>query len=236
MTGRRADLITRLSGGPPRICPSLLQCDFGHMAEELADAERCGAEVVHWDVMDGAFVPNFTYGPPLIRALRPATQMVFDVHLMMSAPEKYLDDFLAAGSDILTIHLEAVPDPADVLAAIRAGGALAGLAVNPTTPVGQLAPWLDDVDLVLIMSVMPGFGGQAFDERALAKLAWVRRNAPAEKQLQVDGGINRSTVARAAQAGAHLLVVGSAFFGATDRRAEFDGLMSLIGHPDSSQD
>jgi len=110
------------------------------------------------------------------------------------------------------------------------------LAVNPTTPVEKLEPWLDDVDLILIMSVMPGFGGQAFDERALSKLAWARRNARPDTQLQVDGGINRSTIARAAEAGAQLLVVGSAFFGAADRQAELARLTSLIGHPDSSQD
>lgn len=217
----------RLLGSNAVLCPSLLQCDLGNLEAEIADAERCGATLVHWDVMDGEFVPNFTYGPPVIGALRPKSSLIFDAHLMMRHPEKYLDDFLAAGCDILTIHWEAVPEPGELLRKIRDGGALAGLAINPPTPVEHLRPWLDQVDLVLIMSVMPGFGGQKFDPVALEKLAWVRREARPETLLEVDGGINRGTIASAAGAGARMFVVGSAFFTAADRRAEFDALTSL---------
>ncbi|MFO0946089.1 MAG: ribulose-phosphate 3-epimerase [Planctomycetota bacterium] len=209
------------------LCPSLLQCDLGNLESEIADAERCGAQVVHWDVMDGEFVPNFTYGPPVIGALRAKSSLVFDTHLMMRHPQKYLDDFLAAGCDILTVHLEAVPDPGELLRKIREGGALAGLAINPPTPVEDLKPWLELVDLVLIMSVMPGFGGQKFDPVALEKLAWVRREAPPNTLIEVDGGVNRGTIAAAANSGARMFVVGSAFFTAADRRAEFDALSSL---------
>lgn len=216
-----------LSAPGPYINPSLLQCDFGKLAAEIADAESCGTPTVHWDVMDGEFVPNFTYGPPLIQSLRPTTAAIFDTHLMMAHPEKYLDDFLKAGCDIITIHLEAVPHPGDLLRKIRAGGALAGLAINPPTPVESLRPWLDQVDLLLIMSVMPGFGGQKFDPIALEKLRWAKKEARPETILEVDGGVNRETFADAVSAGARLLVVGSAFFMAKDRHAEFDALKRL---------
>lgn len=217
----------RLREAAPAICPSLLQCDFGKLAAELADAERCGASAVHWDVMDGHFVPNLSYGPPVIASLRPESSLIFDVHLMMSRPETLLDAFLAAGCDILTVHLEAVPRPADLLRAIRRGGALAGLAINPPTPVETLNPWLELVDLVLIMSVMPGFGGQQFDEQALDKLDSVRRSAPPEVLIEVDGGVNGTTTDRVAAAGAQLLVVGSAFFLSDDRQRQFDALGRL---------
>lgn len=211
----------------PIINPSLLQCDFGKLAAEIENAGSCGTPSVHWDVMDGDFVPNFTYGPPVIKSLRPTSDLVFDTHLMMSHPEKYLGDFLDAGSDIITIHLEAVENPGELLARIREGGALAGLAINPPTPVESLRPWLGQIDLILIMSVMPGFGGQKFNPVALEKLQWARREAPPGTLLEVDGGINRETFAQAVTAGADLLVVGSAFFMAKDRHAEFDALKRL---------
>lgn len=223
MTSLR-DTRQRLGAGV-QICPSLLNCDFGKLAEEIHCAQQCGAVCVHWDVMDGEFVPNFTYGPPVIRSLRPQSDLIFDAHLMMSHPQKYLDDFLDAGCDIVTVHLEAVADPRPVIDTIHKAGALAGLAINPPTPVERLADWLDAVDLVLIMSVMPGFGGQKFDECALEKLDWVRRNAPDRTLVQVDGGVNLETIQRAVQAGAQLCVVGSAFYGAEERQHQFDALM-----------
>jgi ribulose-phosphate 3-epimerase len=217
----------KLGGPNVSICPSLLNCDFGILAEEIASAGKCGAPCVHWDVMDGEFVPNFTYGPPLIRSLRSQSDLIFDAHLMMQHPEKYLDDFLAAGCDIVTVHLEAVPDPADLLRKIQERGVLAGLAINPPTPVERLDQWIDLVDLVLVMSVMPGFGGQKFDESVLEKIRWVRDRASDRLLIQVDGGVNRSTIQHATQAGARLCVVGSAFYGATNRQVEFDALMAL---------
>lgn len=216
-----------LSADGPHICPSLLNCDFGILASEIDSAGSCGAIEVHWDVMDGFFVPNFTYGPPIIASLRPASSLIYDAHLMMKEPQRYLDDFIKAGCDTITIHLEALPDPREALQKIRAGGALAGLAINPPTPVESLDPWLDDVDLVLIMSVMPGFGGQSFDERVLPKLEWVKKHARPGTLIQVDGGVNRKTIARAYQAGARLFVVGSAFYNAPDRKAEYDALVEL---------
>jgi ribulose-phosphate 3-epimerase len=216
-------------GAKPRICPSLLNCDFGMLASEIAVAESCGAAGVHWDVMDASFVPNFTYGPPIIASLRERSDAVFESHLMMSYPEKYLDAFLDAGCDILTIHLEAVPEPGAALSAIRRRGALAGLAINPPTPVAALEPWLADADLFLIMSVMPGFGGQSFDNRAIDKLRWIRDRAPEGSYVQVDGGVNSKTIAGAVEAGAGLLVVGSAFYGAADRKNAYDELVRLMG-------
>ena len=215
----------------PRIHPSLLNCDFAVLSDEIDEAARCGAGGVHWDVMDGHFVPNLTYGAPVIRSLRPRSDLIFDTHLMIERPEKILDDFLDAGCDILTIHLEAVADPSEALTAIRRSGRLAGLAINPPTPVEALTPWLDQVDLVLIMSVMPGFGGQEFDSGALAKLRWVRRHALPGTRIEVDGGVNRSTIAAAEKAGADLFVAGSAFYGADSRKDAYDELVRTIGQP-----
>lgn len=217
----------RVAGAGPHIFPSLLACDFGVLAEEIGQAARCGAPAVHWDVMDGRFVPNLTYGAPVIRSLRCRSELVFDAHLMMAEPERYLDDFLAAGCDIITVHVETDTDIEALVERIRGGGALAGLALNPPTAVERLEPWIGRVDLILVMSVMPGFGGQQFDSRALAKLRWIEERFGPEVVLQVDGGINRGTIRDVVQAGARALVVGSAFYGASDRAAEFEALMQL---------
>lgn len=216
-----------LAAGSPKICPSLLNCDFGKLAEEIRFSQSCGACSVHWDVMDGDFVPNFTYGPPIIRSLRPQSDLIFDAHLMMSRPENYLDEFLVAGCDIITFHWEAVSEPAPLIDAVHAGGALAGMAINPSTSVEEMKPWLETVDLVLVMSVQPGFGGQKFDATALDKLRWVRENAPSSTLIQVDGGVNRETIKDAVNSGAQLLVVGSAFFHAEDRKLQYDLLSRM---------
>ncbi|MGL4462582.1 MAG: ribulose-phosphate 3-epimerase [Planctomycetia bacterium] len=237
MKRTREEIHAALKASAPCICPSLLACDFGRLADEIAVAADCGIATVHWDVMDGRFVPNFTYGPPVIQSLRPASPLIFDAHLMMSNAARYLDDFLKAGCEVLTVHLEAfqssaadappLPPLESVLERIRAGGALAGLAISPDTPPEALTPWIDSIDLVLIMSVQPGFGGQSFDKRALDKLRWVRANAPASLLLQVDGGVNATTIADVRRAGAELFVVGSAFYGAVDRRKAHDELKRL---------
>ncbi|QDU64754.1 Ribulose-phosphate 3-epimerase [Planctomycetes bacterium Pan216] len=234
MHPNRSQLLERLRNTSPRICPSLLDCDFSFLKSEIDDAERCGAEIVHWDVMDGFFVPNFSYGPMVIRSLRPQSQLVFEAHLMMKEPGKYLDGFLEAGCDVITIHLEAVPDPTELLRAIRDGGALAGLAVNPPTPIEQLEPWLDQIDLALVMSVMPGFGGQSFDQGALERMRWVRERSRPELIIEVDGGVNRTTISDAVRAGARHMVVGSAFYRAQDRAAEFQQLTQLVNEGVSS--
>lgn len=216
-----------LMEGKPHICPSLLNCTFARLEDEINDAERCGAKVIHWDVMDGEFVPNFTYGPPIIASLRDCSKLVFDTHLMMSHPEKYLDAFVEAGCDTLTIHLEAVPEPGPLLKRIRSAGVLAGLAINPPMPIEAVEPWLDDADIILVMSVMPGFGGQKFDPRALDKMSWLREHSP-QTLVEVDGGVNRHTIADATKAGANMMVVGSAFYSAADRQGEFAELARLM--------
>ena len=145
--------------------PSLLLCDFAHLADEISRLEDAGVEALHLDVMDGHFVNNLTYGPTIVSAVRSCTDLPLDVHLMIAEPERYLPDFQKAGADILTIHIEAVPDPRRVLRQIRSMGIGAGLALNPPTPLSAVDPYLADCDLLLVMSVMPGWGGQSFDRR-----------------------------------------------------------------------
>jgi ribulose-phosphate 3-epimerase len=195
----------------PAVLPSLLACDFSRMDAELAALAAAGVRIVHLDVMDGHFVPNLTYGAPVIASWRKSSDALFDAHLMLADPARYLEDFLRAGCDQVTVHIEVLPDPTPVLRAIRAAGAKAGLALNPPTPVEDVLPFLDEVDSVLVMSVMPGFGGQAFDPVALPKLARLRREAPG-LTLAVDGGINAETAPRVVAAGAGHLVAGSSVF------------------------
>jgi ribulose-phosphate 3-epimerase len=223
----RNDRLGRLHDRRRRICPSLLNCDFGILAEEIADAERCGTDIVHWDVMDGDFCPNFTYGPPLVKSLRRSSDAIFDVHLMMQTPDKYLDQFVDAGADIITVHAEALPDPVPVLRAIRSAGCLAGLAINPPTGLEPALALADDLDMLLVMSVMPGFGGQSFDASVLPKIKRFRELKP-DVLVEIDGGINQTTIARAAQAGVSLFVVGSAFYNADNRASVFDELRRQI--------
>lgn len=231
MSGSAERVRRALAGhGGPYIAPALLECDFTRLGEIMAEAEAAGARVFHLDVMDGHFVPNLTYGPPVIRSLRRATELPLDAHLMISNPEAYIDDYCQAGCDIVTIHAEALPNPRPVLDRIRARGALAGIALSPPTRVDAIAPWLDAVDLVLPLSVMPGFGGQSFQADVLEKFRWLRKHASAALLLEGDGGLNRQTIASVAEAGADLLVVGSALFRAKDFRAEFQALQALVGH------
>jgi ribulose-phosphate 3-epimerase len=178
--------------------------------------ESAGARLLHLDVMDGHFVPNLSYGAVIIQSLRKTTALPFEAHLMISDPGRYLDDFIDAGCDLITIHVEAVPEPGDLLRRIRERGAGAGLALNPATPVAAIAPYVAECDQVLVMSVEPGFGGQKFMPVALDKL---RRLAPLvgkNRLLSIDGGIGPTTIARAAQAGAGEFVTGSAIFDAAD--------------------
>jgi len=205
----RLEVLKRAS--PPVITPSLLNCDFARMTEELAALEKAGVVAVHLDVMDGHFVPNLSYGPPVIARWRPRTNLPFDAHLMMSDPGRYLDDFVRAGCDVIIFHIEAVPEPVPLLRRIRAAGCEAALTLNPPTPLSAIEPYLDEVDAVLIMSVMPGFGGQAFEASVLDKVRALRRARPGLR-ISIDGCINTATVGEAVAAGATQLVAGSAVF------------------------
>ena len=200
----------------PLINPSLLAADFGNLEREIRRVEQAGAQILHLDIMDGHFVPNLSIGVPVVAAVRRMTELPLDVHLMLSEPQKYVKPFREAGADLITVHIEVLDDPRPLLDEIRRLGAAAGLAHNPPTPMEKTAPFLRDADLVLTMSVMPGFGGQAFEPVALKKIAFIREHADPDTLISVDGGVNESTIADCARAGANLFVAGTAIFAATD--------------------
>ena len=195
----------------PLITPSLLDCDFARVGEEIAAFERAGVVALHLDVMDGHFVPNLSYGPPVIADWRPVTDLPFEAHLMIAEPARYLDAFVEAGADSILFHIEAVPEPLELLQSIREHGCRAGLVLNPPTPWSAVEPFLDQVDSVLVMSVMPGFGGQSFQDEVLEKVAALRSSRPTLR-IAMDGGINARTADRATGAGATQLIVGSASY------------------------
>ena len=203
---------------------SILSADLANLAAETADSMVCGADMVHFDVMDGHFVPNITYGAPVLKCLHAAMPDVYyDVHLMISDPARYAADFARAGANLITFHLEAVPDTAEeVIAAIRAAGCQVGISIRPGTPVEAVFPYLGVVDLILVMSVEPGFGGQKFIPTTVSRVAAIKAECNrrgVSPRIEVDGGINTETASLCAQAGASVLVMGSAFFKAQDRTA-----------------
>jgi ribulose-phosphate 3-epimerase len=207
---------------PIRIAPSILSADFGRLAEEVRAVEAAGADWIHVDVMDGRFVPNITIGPLVVEAVRKVTRLPIDAHLMIVEPERYVDAFAKAGANLISVHAEVSPHLHRTIQAIRAAGARPAVALNPSTPLDGLEYVLGDVDMVLLMTVNPGFGGQGYIPSVTEKVRRLRRMADErgqELEIQVDGGIKPSTVGVVAQAGANVFVAGTAVFGAKDYRA-----------------
>ena len=219
--------LDELRDAAPSVLPSLLLCDFGDLRGEVARLQSAGTRALHLDVMDGHFVPNLTYGMPIVQGLRRHTEMLLDIHLMISDPLKYAEPMVDAGADLLTFHIEAVEDAAAVAKQFRQLGVGVGVALNPATPLDSLESCLDLVDMVLVMSVDAGFGAQSFNPTALQKLRQLRASWP-DLLLQVDGGINAQTIAAARQAGCDLFVVGSAIFRHDDYGAAIGELDQAI--------
>lgn len=214
------------------LSPSLLSADFNKLGEEIAAIDNAGAEYIHVDVMDGLFVPSISYGMPVIKSIRKSTGKVFDVHLMINEPIRYIKEFVESGADIITVHVEACADVVATLESIRECGVKAGITLNPDTPVSAIEAYMDKVDMVLVMSVNPGFGGQKFITSAIDKLKEVRR-IKEEKgfdfDIEVDGGVNLDNLPSVLEAGANIIVAGSAIFkgDAAENVRKFKNIMNI---------
>ncbi|MCM3787613.1 ribulose-phosphate 3-epimerase [Domibacillus indicus] len=205
-----------------KIAPSILSADFARLGEEIKDVEAGGADYIHVDVMDGHFVPNITIGPLIVEAIRPVTALPLDVHLMISNPDQYIETFAKAGADIITVHAEACPHLHRTIQLIRSFGIKAGVVLNPSTPVDVLEYVIGDIDMVLLMTVNPGFGGQSFIEAVVPKIRRVRdmiTKAGVSVDIEIDGGVNTETARICTEAGANVLVAGSAIYNEKDRSA-----------------
>jgi len=218
-----------------KIAPSILSADFARLGEEVEAVARAGADYIHVDVMDGHFVPNLTIGPLVVEAVRKVTDLPLDVHLMIEAPDRYINDFASAGADLITVHQEAVPHLHRTVQLIKSLGKRAGVSINPATPASTLDVILDELDLVLVMTVNPGFGGQGFIASGLAKIAALRREIDRRGltvELEVDGGVKIANIGRIAAAGADVFVAGSAVFGSADYAATISELRRRAGDHD----
>ena len=210
-----------------KISPSVLAADLSDLAAEVADIQRAGADMVHLDVMDGNFVTNISFGLPVIQSLRKKSDMIFDVHLMIDKPERYAARFIDAGADILTFHFEACEQPAELLDEIRSQGVMAGVSVKPGTPIEEVYPLIDHCDMVLVMTVEPGYGGQKLIPETIEKVRKLRaelENRGSLVEIQVDGGVNNENACELVSAGASILVAGSSVFAASDRSAAISAL------------
>lgn len=225
----RLECLQKLRASRPMILPSLLLCDFANLEHEIRQVESAGFSSLHLDVMDGVFVPNITYGMTIIRACKSCTDLPLDVHLMIVQPEKYIEEFRQAGADVITIHSEATDDLSGTLKRIRELDAVSGIAINPGTPVSDIQSNLEFADLVLPMSVEPGFGGQSFNETVLPKFKQLRKLGGEDLLLEIDGGINVDTIATAHEAGVDMFVAGSAIFKKEDYQVARLDLRSKLG-------
>lgn len=198
------------------IAPSILSADFAFLDSEIKKVEKCGADWIHVDVMDGHFVPNLTIGAPVVKSIRKSTKLPLDVHLMIENPEKYVNDFISAGSDIITFHLETVKDPIPLIKKIQNSGVKVGVSIKPKTPVNDVMPFVKDLDLVLIMTVEPGFGGQKFMNECAEKIKEIKKLAHENLIIEVDGGINDKTAKICTQYGANALVAGNYIYKSED--------------------
>ena len=202
-----------------KVAPSILSADFSKLGEEIIKIDQAGADMIHIDVMDGHFVPNLTLGAPIVKALRTVTKLPFDVHLMINNPENLIDDFIAAGADIITIHIEAANHLHRLVQKVKSSGVKVAVSLNPATPLNTLEEILPELDMVLLMSVNPGFGGQSFIPATLNKITRLKEMIDAKKlkiDIQVDGGINLETAPKVIKHGANILVAGSAVYGSND--------------------